>query len=47
LRAIEAIFKVKRHELKEKQLPDLEDEFSKDFSEFDTLEDIRPILRPK
>ncbi len=29
------------HEVKEEQLPDLDDEFAKDVSEFDTLEDLK------
>ncbi|HCA71966.1 MAG TPA: trigger factor [Ruminococcaceae bacterium] len=33
-----AVFKVKLHEIKVKELPDLDDEFAKDVSEFDTLD---------
>ncbi|MBR1779166.1 MAG: trigger factor [Clostridia bacterium] len=36
-----ATFEVKIHEIKERQLPALDDEFAKDVSEFDTLEDYR------
>lgn len=43
----EAIFKVKIHEVKEKELPALDDEFAKDVSEFDTLEELRADLRKK
>ena len=43
-----AVFKVKLHELKVKELPQVDDEFVKDVSEFDTLdaykEDIRKHL---
>lgn len=37
----DAIFKVVIHEIKEKELPELDDEFAKDVSEFDTLEELR------
>ena len=35
----DATFKVKLHEIKKKELPKLDDEFAKDVSEFDTLEE--------
>lgn len=37
----EATFKCVIHEVKEQELPDLDDEFAKDTSEFDTLEELR------
>lgn len=37
----DAIFKVVIHEIKEKELPALDDEFAKDVSEFDTLEELK------
>lgn len=37
----EAIFKCKVHEVKEEQVPELDDEFAKDTSEFDTLEELK------
>ena len=40
----DATFKVKLHEIKEKILPELDDEFAKDVSEFDTLEDYKKDL---
>ena len=43
----EATFKVKLHEIKEKILPELDDEFAKDVSEFDTLEDYKKDLNKK
>lgn len=43
----EAIFKVKIHEVKEKELPALDDEFAKDVSEFDTLEELKADLKKK
>ena len=41
------IFKVKLNEVKEKILPELDDEFAKDISEFDTLEEYREDMRKK
>lgn len=43
----DATFKVKLHEIKEKVLPELDDEFAKDVSEFDTLEDYKKELNKK
>lgn len=40
-----AVFKVKLHEIKRKQLPALDDEFAKDVSEFDTLEEYKTDLK--
>lgn len=37
----EALFKVKVHEIKENQAPEINDEFAKDVSEFDTLEELK------
>jgi len=39
-----AVFKVKLHELKRKSLPTLDDEFAKDVSEFDTLDEYKQDL---
>lgn len=36
-----AVFKVKLHEIKRKNLPALDDEFAKDVSEFETLEEFK------
>lgn len=41
----EAVFKVKVHEIKRKQLPELDDEFAKDVSEFDTLAEFKEDLK--
>ena len=41
------VFKVKVHEVKEKQLPTVDDEFAKDVSEFDTLEAFKKDLADK
>ena len=40
-----ALFKVTVKEIKEKQLVDLDDEFAKDVSEFDTLEELKADIR--
>jgi trigger factor len=42
-----ATFKVKLVEIKGKELPELDDEFVKDVSEFDTLDELRADLRAK
>lgn len=42
----EALFKVKIHEIKEKELPELDDEFAKDVEEeVETLEELRTLKR--
>ena len=41
------VFKVKLHEVKEKQVPALDDEFAKDVSEFDTMKDLKADLKKK
>ncbi|MDR1588668.1 MAG: trigger factor [Oscillospiraceae bacterium] len=43
----DAVFKVKLRDLKEKILPELDDEFAKDVSEFDTLEEYKNSIREK
>ncbi|KAF5034931.1 Trigger factor [anaerobic digester metagenome] len=40
-----AVFKVKIHEIKSKELPVVDDEFAKDISEFDTLEELKADTR--
>ncbi|AHV98612.1 trigger factor [Paenibacillus sabinae] len=40
-----AVFKVKLHEIKRKQLPELDDEFAKDVSEFETLAEYKEDLK--
>lgn len=42
-----AVFKVKLHEIKIKELPAIDDEFAKDVSEFDTLKDLKADLKKK
>ena len=41
------VFKVKVHEVKEKEVPAMDDEFAKDVSEFDTLKDLKADLKKK
>lgn len=41
------VFKVKVHEVKEKEVPALDDEFAKDVSEFDTLKELKADLKKK
>jgi len=41
----DATFKVKLHEIKVKELPELDDEFAKDVSEFDTLEELKADIK--
>lgn len=43
----DAMFKVKLHEIKVKELPELDDEFAKDVSEFDTIADYKKDLKEK
>ena len=43
----DATFKVKLHEIKKKELPEINDEFAKDFSEFDTLEELKKSIKEK
>lgn len=41
----EAVFKCKVHEIKEEEIPELDDEFVKDVSEFDTVEELKASKR--
>ena len=43
----ETIFKIKVHEIKKKELPALDDEFAKDVSEFDTLEEYTKSVKSR
>lgn len=42
-----AVFKIKLHEIKVKELPAIDDEFAKDVSEFDTLKELKADLKKK
>ena len=43
----EAVFHCLVHEVKEEQLPELDDEFAKDISEFDTLDELKKSTMEK
>lgn len=43
----EAVFKIKLHEIKVRELPEIDDEFAKDVSEFDTLAELKADLEAK
>lgn len=43
----EAVFHCTVHEIKEEQLPELDDEFVKDVSEYDTLEELKNATRER
>ncbi len=40
-----AVFKIKLHEVKNRELPELDDEFVKDVSEFDTLDEYKESIK--
>ena len=40
-----AVFKVKLHEIKVKEYPEMDDEFAKDVSEFDTIEELKADIK--
>ncbi|MBD2860963.1 trigger factor [Paenibacillus oceani] len=42
-----AVFKVVLHDIKRKNLPELDDEFAKDVSEFDTLEEFKQDIQKR
>ncbi len=42
-----AVFKIKLHELKLRELPAIDDEFAKDVSEFDTLKELKADVKKK
>ncbi len=43
----DAVFKVKLHEIKKKELPAIDDELAKDISEFDTLAELKASIKEK
>lgn len=47
LKAKPAVFKIKLHEIKTKELPEIDDDFIKDISEFDTVADYRADVKSK
>ena len=47
LKGKDAVFSVKINSIEEKQLPEADDEFAKDVSEFDTLEEYKADIAKK
>lgn len=43
----DAVFYILLHEVKQKELPELDDEFAQDVSEFDTMDEYRASIREK
>ncbi len=43
----DAVFKIKVHSIKKKELPELDDEFVKDVSEFETLKELKADIKKK
>ena len=43
----DVVFEVRINEVKERQIPEIDDEFAKDVSEFDTLEDYKNSIKEK
>lgn len=43
----DAVFKVKLHEIKKKEMPTIDDELAKDISEFDTLAELKADIKAK
>ena len=41
----DATFKIKLHEVQYKELPELDDDFAKDVSEYDTLDELKDSIR--
>ena len=47
LKGKDAVFKVKLHEIKKKELPEINDDFAKDSSEFETLAELKNSIKEK
>lgn len=47
LKGKDAVFKIKLHEIKKTELPEIDDEFAKDVSEFDTIAEYKADLKAK
>ncbi len=47
LKGKEAVFKCKLHEIKSRVLPEVDDEFAKDVSEFETLDELKEDIKKK
>ena len=47
LKGKDAVFAVKLHEIKAKEMPVMDDEFAKDVSEFDTIKDLKADIKKR
>ena len=47
LQGKDAVFKCTVHEIKEKELPEIDDEFAAEVSEFDTLDEYKADVKAK
>ena len=47
LKGKDAVFKCTIHEIKEKQIPEIDDEFAAEVSEFDTLDEYKADVKAK
>ncbi|MBE6837810.1 MAG: trigger factor [Ruminococcus sp.] len=47
LKGAPVVFKIKLHEIKAKELPELDDEFVKDTTEFDTVDDLKADIKKR
>lgn len=47
LKGKDAVFKVKLHEIKKKELPEINDDFAKDASEFETISELKNSIKEK
>lgn len=43
----DSVFKIKLHEIKKKEMPEINDELAKDISEFDTIDELKASIREK
>lgn len=43
----DAVFKIKLHEIKKKEMPEIDDEFAKDVSEFETLKELKESIKER
>lgn len=43
----EAVFHIKLHDVKEKEMPEIDDEFAQDVSEFDTLDEYKASIKER
>ncbi len=43
----DAVFKIKLHEIKKKEMPEINDDLAKDISEFDTIDELKASIRER